>query len=198
LIGESRSRSADETFTQLRDAAEQISEIVSFITSIANQTKLLAFNATIEAARANEAGLGFAVVAAEVKKLATETEGATSRILGVVILIRDRLRATESSFVSIRQSVDQVAALQSTIAGAVEEQNATAADIAQTIAVIAREGVGLDNLARDVGVRARGAESVAVDLLSLSTDLAKQAQLARIAARRTRTYDRLSAGAGRP
>lgn len=61
-------------------ALAEVGQVTATIQAIAQQTNLLALNATIEAARAGDAGLGFAVVASEVKKLATQSAGATQRI----------------------------------------------------------------------------------------------------------------------
>jgi methyl-accepting chemotaxis protein len=64
----------------LKKSTAEIAHVVSLISAVARQTNLLALNATIEPARAGKAGRGFAIVASEVKKLSSETQGATEEI----------------------------------------------------------------------------------------------------------------------
>ena len=113
----------------LNAAAEKIGDIVNLINDIAEQTNLLALNATIEAARAGEAGKGFAVVASEVKTLAEQTGKATSSISDQITGIQGATGKAVDAMASISEVISEMNAIASAIAAAMEEQRAAASEI---------------------------------------------------------------------
>jgi methyl-accepting chemotaxis protein len=117
-----RAHDSRATIDALAKAANDIGEIVGVITSIAEQTNLLALNATIEAARAGEAGRGFAVVASEVKTLATQTGRSTEQIGAKIGEIQATTRQAVASLVSVAEAIEQLSTLTTSIAAAMDQQ----------------------------------------------------------------------------
>ncbi len=122
-----------ESTRRLEEATEAVGKVVAFIRDIAEQTNLLALNATIEAARAGEAGRGFAVVASEVKALANQTSKATDEIAKLIGAMESAARETAQAIDSIDNRAERVAQVVSAIAAAVEEQAAATGEISKRI-----------------------------------------------------------------
>lgn len=139
---------------KLSEDRNKISDALSVITSISGQTNLLALNAAIEAARAGEHGRGFAVVADEVRLLATQTQGSTEEIRDIMESLEDRASKTEAlmaisnemsrqslaeieqlavNFEHMRGIVSQVSKLIQTVETAAAQQGQTSTEIVSHI-----------------------------------------------------------------
>jgi methyl-accepting chemotaxis protein len=106
---------------ELGKKAQQIGAVLDIVAELAEQTNILAINATIEAAGANEAGKRFAVVADEIRKLAGRVAGSTKDIRGLIEDVRSSVNTTIMSTESGSKSVDAGARLFSDVAAAFRE-----------------------------------------------------------------------------
>ena len=165
---------ANQQVDGLAGAANRIGEVITMITDIAEQTNLLALNATIEAARAGEAGKGFAVVASEVKELASQTARATEDIVQQISEIQDATCGAVGAIADINTTIEQLNQIASSIASAVQEQEAATSEIASNIDRTAQSSKAVNDNIAEVETAAGETEKAAGEVLNESQALLQE------------------------
>ncbi|GAB5387875.1 MAG: hypothetical protein Alpg2KO_08430 [Alphaproteobacteria bacterium] len=167
----SRVEKTTATMRGLSDNATEIGTVITLISDIAEQTNLLALNATIEAARAGEAGKGFAVVASEVKSLAEQTANATDTIRKQIEAIQTSAGSASGEMDEIDSVIRELSEIASTIRNSINEQSAATSEIASSAEHAAASAGQVDHAMKDAQKSAAQTRDGADEVARLTSTL---------------------------
>ncbi len=161
----------NDDITALAGVAQRIGDVVKLIQDIAEQTNLLALNATIEAARAGEAGRGFAVVASEVKSLAVQTAKATGEITKEIASVQSSTGEAVAAIRAITQRMVDINSHTSEAVGAIAQQELATGEISHNVASAASGARAVVTALGDVAAGVTQTRSSAQTVLAASEEV---------------------------
>jgi len=151
-------KSIASRFEVLNDKAKNINSVVTTITKVADQTNLLSLNAAIEAEKAGEYGLGFSVVATEIRRLADQTAVAT---LDIEQMVKEMQTAVSSGVLSMEKFTDQVR-------NSAENVNQASSQLAEIIEQVQEFTPRFENVQQGMHFQAQGAQQISEAMVQLS------------------------------
>lgn len=160
--------------TQLNQSIYDINDIISVIREIADQTKLLALNASIEAARAGTKGQGFAVVAGEIKELSTKTQLATRDVMEKVSAIEKASFAFVGNLDDIDKRVHDLNTVTTNIMKAVDEQKQLTDSIANLTTQTSENTRDVSSSIEEVSSAASRTRTLSQQVHNYSDEIANQ------------------------
>ena len=127
------SQTQAQKLAEINSMAQNIKDIIKIVTNISEQTNLLALNASIEAGRAGDAGLGFAVVASKVQKLAEESKVSVEKTVDIVSKIITQIEDVTNYSQEISHSMEEISSAAEEQTASMEEISATSSFIGGTV-----------------------------------------------------------------
>ncbi|MBF0379584.1 MAG: type IV pili methyl-accepting chemotaxis transducer N-terminal domain-containing protein [Magnetococcales bacterium] len=173
-----KAQATSAVMEELALSANEIGQVVDMIKNIANQTNILALNASIEAAGAGEAGLGFSVVANEVKNLARQTNDATKTISDKIEEIQNKANRVSVANTEITDSISLIDSSNTEITSAVDTQADSINNIAQSIKNVAEASGEVTNSAKELNIAAQDVARSALEAAMGTQEVAKSASQA--------------------
>lgn len=161
--------------TELSESAREIGDVIDLINGIAEQTNMLALNASIEAAGAGDAGKGFAVVANEVKELARQTGKATQLIAAKATNIQQKTNLASDANINITDGIGRINQGNAEITLAVDEQTENIQGIAKAMNGLSEATAEVSRNSQELNMAAQDVAKAALEAASSTNAIASSA-----------------------
>ncbi|PJZ83181.1 methyl-accepting chemotaxis protein [Leptospira harrisiae] len=175
-LGNSSVQNTDNAMTEIRSVTKEITGIVDLITEISERTNLLALNASIEAARAGDAGMGFAVVAEEISKLADKTQSSVKNIKRLIdksnSVVNIGANHVHETVNALSEIVEQSKRMQDSVDGLKEEMSTQT----NSLTNVTIELNGLQEMAETIEFSSREQKKASEDMVNTINTLSTSAQ----------------------